>query len=117
MRIRQRQQLRRTSNDLCTERNLRLKIDWASHILFLKFTVFLCFTLYLRTISKYKPPGAYIWRDDLTEGFLRYEFWGLIFGGTYFRNSTVGRFGILLGIRKKFIFANIEGSIGQTPKT
>ena len=55
-----------------------------------KFTVFLCFTLYLRTISKYKPLGAYIWRGDLTEGFLRYEFWGLIFGGAYFRNSTVG---------------------------
>ena len=23
--------------------------------------------------------GAYIWRGDFTEGFLRYEFWGLIF--------------------------------------
>ena len=75
---------------LCTERNLRLKVDWASHILVRKFTVFLCFTLYLRTISKYKPTGAYIWRDDLTEGFLRYGFWGFIFGGAYFRNSTVG---------------------------
>ena len=27
--------------------------------------------------------GAYIWRGDLTEGFLRYEFGGLIFGGAY----------------------------------
>ena len=26
---------------------------------------------------------------DLTEGFLRYEFGGLIFGGAYFRNFTV----------------------------
>ena len=33
--------------------------------------------------SKYKPPGAYIWRDDLTEGFLRYRFGGLIFGEAY----------------------------------
>ena len=41
---------------LCTEANLRLKIDWASLIPGRKFTVFLCFTLYLRTISKYKPP-------------------------------------------------------------
>ena len=46
-------------------------------------------------ISKYKPPrGAYIWRGDLTEGILRYEFGGLIFGGAYtwrglFRNFTV----------------------------
>ena len=27
--------------------------------------------------------GGYIWRGDLTEGFLRYEFGGLIFGGAY----------------------------------
>ena len=32
---------------------------------------------------KYKPPGAYIRRGDLMEGFLRYEFGGLIFGGAY----------------------------------
>ena len=38
----------------------------------------LCFTLYLRPISKYKAPGAYIRRGDLTEGFLRYEFGGLM---------------------------------------
>ena len=35
------------------------------------------------------PRGTYIWRGDLTEGFLRYEFGGLIFGGAYFRNFTV----------------------------
>ena len=39
------------------------------------------FFFYTRTISKYKSPrGAYIWRGNLTEGFLRYEFEGLIFG-------------------------------------
>ena len=37
------------------------------------------------------PRGAYIWKDDLTEGFLRYDFGGRIFGGlihggAYFRN-------------------------------
>ena len=42
----------------------------------------LCFTVY-------KPQGAYIWRGDLTEGFLRHEFGGIIFGGAYFRNFTV----------------------------
>ena len=31
----------------------------------------------------YKPPGAHIWRGDLTEGFLRYEFEELTFGGAY----------------------------------
>ena len=35
------------------------------------------------------PQGAYIWRGNLTGGFLRYEFGGLIFGGAYFRNFTV----------------------------
>ena len=43
------------------------------------------------------PRGAYIWRGDLTEYFLRYQvilssryrFGGLIFGGAYFRNFTV----------------------------
>ena len=43
----------------------------------------------LTAISKYKPPRACIWRGDLTEGFLCYEFGGLMFGGAYFRNFTV----------------------------
>ena len=41
------------------------------------------------------PRGAYIWRGDLTEGFLRYRFWrglymeGIIFGILrYFPHST-----------------------------
>ena len=38
----------------------------------------------LRAISKYKPPWACIWRGDLSEGFLRYEFGGHIIGGAYF---------------------------------
>ena len=58
------------------EGNLRFKIDWASLILGRKFTVSLCFALYLMAISKY------IWRGDLTEGFLHYEF-GLGGGGAY----------------------------------
>ena len=66
------------------EGNLRFKIDWASLIVGSKFTVFALFYFYLRAISKYKPPrGAYIWRGDLTEGFLRYQFGGLIFRGAY----------------------------------
>ena len=35
------------------------------------------------------PPGAYIRRGDLTEGFLRYNFEGLIHGGASFRSFTV----------------------------
>ena len=57
---------------------MRLKIDWTSLLLGTKFTVFICFTLYLTEISKYKlPGGAYIWRGDLTEGVLRHKLGGL----------------------------------------
>ena len=49
----------------------------------------LCFTLYSRVNSKYKPPGAYIQRGDLTEGFMRYDSGGLYMEGAYFRNFTV----------------------------
>ena len=52
----------------------------------------LCFTLHLRAIFKVQAPGgrgAHIWRGDVTEGFLRYRFGGLIFGGAYFWNFTV----------------------------
>ena len=47
----------------------------------------LCFILNLRAISEYKPLGTCIWRGDLSEGFLHYEFGGLIFGGANFGNS------------------------------
>ena len=51
---------------------------------------FVLLNLYSRANSKYKPHrGAYIRRSDLTEGFLRYDFGGLIHGGAYFRNFTV----------------------------
>ena len=64
--------------------NLHVKIDWAGLVLRRKFTVFLCFTPYLRVISKFKSSGgAYIWRGVSTEGFLRYDFIGLIFRGAY----------------------------------
>ena len=66
------------------EGNLRFKIDWASLIVGSKFTVFaLFYFVFEGNFPSTSPPGAYIWRGDLTEGFLRYEFGGLIFGGAY----------------------------------
>ena len=58
---------------------MRFKTDWASLI---ALPFLLCFALYLRATSKYKPPwGAYIQRDDLREVFLRGLYLeGLIFG-------------------------------------
>ena len=66
------------------EGNLRLKIDWASLTFGSKFTFFaLFYFVFEGNFQVQAPGGAYIWRDDLTEGFLRYEFRGLIFGRTY----------------------------------
>ena len=69
---------------------MRFKIDWASHIVGSKFTVFaLLFFVSEGNFPSTSPRGAYIWRGDLTEGLLRYRFEGLIHGGSYFRNFTV----------------------------
>ena len=75
---------------LSTEGNLRFKIDGAGLIVGSKFTVFALFCIVFEGNFKSTTPlGTYIWRGDLTEGFLRYRFGGLIFGGAYFRNFTV----------------------------
>ena len=69
---------------------MRFKIDWASLIVGSKFTVFaLFYFVFEGNFQVQALGGAYIWRGDLTEGFLRYEFGGLIFGEAYFRNFTV----------------------------
>ena len=55
-----------------------------------KFTFFaLLYFVFEGNFPSISHRGAYIWRGDLTEGFSRYRFWGLIFGGAYFRNFTV----------------------------
>ena len=83
---------------------LCFKIDWLRSLQLKGNLLFLlCFTLYLRAISKYKPPSGHIWRDDVTEGFLPCEFGGLIFGGAYTRR------GIFSGIlRLLVLFANLQ---------
>ena len=54
-----------------------------------KFTVFaLFYFVFEGNFPSTSPQGAYIWRDDLTEGFLGYRFGGLIHGGACFRNFT-----------------------------
>ena len=69
---------------------MRFKIDRASLIVVSKFTVFaLFYFVFESNFQVHAPRGPYIWRGDLTEGFLRHEFRGLIFGGAYFRNFTV----------------------------
>ena len=69
---------------------MRFEIDWGSRIVRSKFTVFALFCFVFEgNFPSTSPRGAYIWRGDLTEGFLRYEFEELIRGGAYFRNFTV----------------------------
>ena len=63
-----------------------------------KFTFFALF--YFEFESKFHVQasrGAYIRRGDLTEGFLRYNFEGFIFGGAY---TWRGLFSEFYGISK-----------------
>ena len=53
-----------------------------------------CFVL-LRIWGQFpstSPQGAYIWRGDLTEGLLHYEFGGLIFRGAYTWRGLFSKF-------------------------
>ena len=75
---------------LSTEGNLRFKIDWASHIVGSKFTIFAVLLYIWGQFSKYKLPGAYSWRGDLTEGFF------FLGGGAYIWRGLFSEFyGIL----------------------
>ena len=67
------------------EGNLRFKIDWASLIVGSKFTVLALFYFVFECNFQVQAPGAYIWRGNLTEGFLRYRFGGLYLEGLIFR--------------------------------
>ena len=63
---------------------MRFKIDWDSLKVGSKFTVFtLFYFVFGGNFPSTSPRGAYIWRGDLTEGFLCYRFGGLIFGEAY----------------------------------
>ena len=69
---------------LSMEGNLRFKIDWASLIAGSKFNISpLFYFVFEGNFRSTSPRGTYIWRGDLTEGFLRYRFGGLIFRGAY----------------------------------
>ena len=58
---------------------MRVKIDWASLIIGRKFTVLsLFYFVFEGNFQVQALGGAYIWKGDLTEGFWRYGFGGLI---------------------------------------
>ena len=76
---------------------MRFKIDWTNLIVRGKFTIFaLFYFVFEGNFPSTSPRGAYVWRGDLTEGFLRYEF-----GGAYFRNFTVRLLGVQVAVEGK----------------
>ena len=63
---------------------MRFKIDWASLIAERTFTFLaLLYFVFEGKFQVHAPLGAYIWRGDLTEDFLRYKFGELVFVGAY----------------------------------
>ena len=78
---------------------MRFEIDWASLIVGSNFTVFaLFYVVFEGNFPSTGLPrgGGYIWRGYLTEGFLRYEFGRLIFGGDYTRTGLFSEFYCIL---------------------
>ena len=71
---------------------MRFKIDWASFIVGRKFTLFaLFYFVFEGNFQVQALGGAYIWRDDLTEGLLRYGFRGAyIWRGIYMEGLIFG---------------------------
>ena len=66
--------------EICVSKSIGLALWLEVNLSFL-----LCFTLYSRAIFQVQAPGgAYIWRGDLTEVFLRYRFGGLYLKGLIF---------------------------------
>ena len=66
------------------EGNLSFKTDWASLIVGSKFTVFaLFYFVFEGNFPSTSSRGASIWRGDLTDDFLCYQFGGLINRGAY----------------------------------
>ena len=95
---------------------MRFVIDWAGLIVGSKFYFIILFFLFWfyfvfeGNFPSTSPQGAYIWRSDLTEGFLHYRLGGLIFGGAYiWRGLFLEFYGLLLKpFRKKQ--DNLRGS-------
>ena len=71
---------------------MRFKTNWASLIAGSTFTIFaLFYFVFEGNFPSTSPWGAYIWRGDLTEGFLRYRVWGAyIWRGLYMEGLILG---------------------------
>ena len=76
-----------------------------------KFTIFALFYFVFEGKFQVQAPwGAYIRRGDLTEGFLRYDFGGLIFEGAYKCRSLFSDFTVYTKLTDwKFEEGNFAG--------
>ena len=93
---------------------MRFKIDWASLIVGSKLTVFaLFYFVFEGNCPSTSPQGAYIWRGDLTAGFLRYRLGGLIFGGAYTWRSLFSEFYGIFSKRKNNHYASLPCLCGK----
>ena len=90
---------------LCTEGNLRFKIDWAGLILGRKFTVFLFYLEFEGNLQVQAPGEAYIWRGVLTEGFCVTSL-----GALYLEGLIFGILRYILSVQQCFIATSVPGS-------
>ena len=110
------------------EGNLRFKIDWASLQREGNLPFLLCFTLYSRANSNYKPSGGLIFGGAIQPrvfcvtglGSLYLE--GLIHGEAYFRNFTVYQHSLYRASplpslnQRHLIFVTVAGFVHGNPK-
>ena len=69
---------------LSTKGNLRFKLDWASHIVGSKFTVFaLFYVVFEGNFQKYKPPGGLNLEGRFNGGFFALSVRGGLFSEFY----------------------------------
>ena len=81
---------------------MRFKINWASLIVGSKFTVFaLFYFVFEGNFPSTSPRGAYIWRDDLTEGFLQ-VCGAYIWRGLYMEGLIFGIFAVASATARLF---------------
>ena len=75
--------------EICVYKSIGL----ALYIVRKKFTVFtLYYFVFEGNFPSTSPQGAYIWKGDLMEGFLRHRFGGLIYGGAYTWRGIFSKF-------------------------
>ena len=97
---------------LSTEGNLRFKIDWASLIVGMKFTVFALFCFVFEGNFQVQAPPGGVWglysEGRFNGGFFALRVWGAyIWRGLYMEGLFSEFYGIELSYDLHFLFASI----------